>query len=184
MVKFEMKKTGDLAKALLKLKQDLSNKSVKVGVMGKADRSRGGKAAGPGENTRPIGNVELAVIHEYGAPKANIPARSFLWSTMKVNRKAYADLIASLQKGIINKKLTVSQALNLLGMRVANDAKNRIADGSIKQDLAESTLAHRMRKAASAIKKKHKQGIEGPANVRALLDSGQLKNSITWVVDE
>jgi phage gpG-like protein len=169
-VKFEMTQTGSMLSAILRLKKDLASRAVRVGVMGKGDRERGGVSEdGKTPNERPIGNVELAVIHEYGAPKANVPARSFLYSTLHVNRKAYAALIGQLINGTIQRRFPVEQALNMLGMRVANDAKNRIADGDIKQDLAPSTLARKQAK--------------GAGDVKALIDTGQLKNSITWVVE-
>lgn len=170
-MKWEMKQTGSMLAAILRLKKEMASRAVRVGVMGKADRERGGIAEdGESENTRPIGNVELAVIHEYGAPMARIPARSFLYSTLHANRKEYAALIEKLIKAVIERKMTVDKGLNLLGMRVANDAKNRIASGAIKQDLAPSTIAAKVRK-------------HGSGAIKALIDSGQLKNSITWVVE-
>lgn len=166
---FEVTSKGSVTKALLALKSSLGTMEVKVGVFGKADRRRG-------EGSSRLGNVEIATIHEYGAPGANIPARAPIASTLYAYRTAHRELIAALIAKLVRQELDLKTALDTLGMRVANDIKNRIAEGEILQELAPSTIARKRAKGAW----NGKRGESGP--ILALVDTGQLKNSYTWAV--
>lgn len=129
---------------------------VKVGVLG-------------GTSSSCVSLPELAAIHEFGAPKAGIPSRSFIRFTIK-NRSA--DLTAfceRLARGLLADKLDVGTALGMLGAWTAAAMKKSITARLIKQDLAQATLLRRTKGS----------GKRGSA---ALLDSGQLKNSISWAI--
>jgi hypothetical protein len=151
-----------LKATLIRLRTELHDVQVKVGVFGKANRRRG-------EGASRIGNVELAVIHEYGAPAANIQARSFIYSTLHANRRQYAQQLQKLMGKVAKNEMSAAQALDILGLKVANDCKTRISQGAIRQNLAPSTIAARRRKFGAGV-------------IRALNDTSQLKNSITHAV--
>ena len=173
-VKFTVERKGPgLIATLERIRKAVKDSSVKVGVFGAA-KQQNGKDDGKWS----IGVVELAVIHEYGAPNAHVPARSFLGSTIGIYRRHYAQLAAELLGKVYEGKLSVERALNLLGMQVANDVKRRIEQGLIKQDLAPSTIAAKLRKGAW-----NANGLSAGAAPRALIDTGRLKESITWEVE-
>lgn len=120
---------------------------VKVGVLGRND-SRGGD----------FGNVALAVVHEFGL---GVPRRSFLRGTMARMGAEWTKLLEQLAKLLVAGKLDVPKALNLLGIRAANDVK--------------ATIQRTIGLAPNA-----------PATIRAkgsskpLIDSGRLLGSIDF----
>jgi hypothetical protein len=175
-VRFSVQRSGPgLVATLERIRKAVKDSSVKVGVFGTAKHQNGendGKWA--------IGVVELAVIHEYGAPNAHIPARSFIGSTIGIYRRHYAQLAAEMLGRVYEGKLTVERALNLLGSQVANDIKRRIEQGLIKQDLAPSTLAAKLRK---GLHNRRSKAAAAGASPKALIDTGLLKNSITYEVE-
>lgn len=138
----------------------LGNRShVNVGILGNIKNTR------KNEDGAELTNVEIGAIHEFGSPAERIPERSFLRSTMKLNRAAYMrTLRATVRDRVLQGKATMVQVLNAMGARIANDIKNRITQGAgIPPPLSPQTIA---RKGSS----------------RPLVDTGQLVNSITWAV--
>lgn len=130
------------------------NSFVKVGVLG----------AGPKNKPRESGptNVELAIWHEYGTRTA--PERPFLRSTMRANAAQYARFLGSNIHLVFQKKRTVVQLLNALGSKAAADVKNTIRRGIPPPNAPETVR----RKKSS----------------KPLIDTGQLLNSITWLVEK
>lgn len=115
--------------------------------------------------------AQLATIHEFGKvihqPKMRrtivIPARSFLRDTVDQYREAIARRQVLLTQGYILGKFEIQPAMELLGQYVVGLIKQRIANG-IPPANRPSTIA---RKGSS----------------KPLIDTGQLRNSITYVVD-
>jgi phage gpG-like protein len=129
---------------------------VKVGILG----SRGGKQTTDGGITV----IELAAIHEFGAPRAHIPERSFIRRTMTQREQDIVRKAAGLARAYITGKISMEQALNMLGAWAAAQIKNTItADEHIPPPLKPRT-------------------IERKGSDRPLVDTGQLVNSITWKV--
>lgn len=128
---------------------------VKVGVL----ESAGSADAGDG-----LTMAELAAIHEYGAPRANIPARSFIRNTFldSDGAESLKKFMFRTAKGLIQEKLDVQQALNQLGAFAQSMIKNRIK-AHIPPPLKPATVK--------------RKGSSTP-----LVDTGQLINSITWEV--
>jgi hypothetical protein len=95
---------------------------VKVGVTQK----RGSKLREDGKKTI----ADVAQIHEFGAPQAGIPERSFLRSTVNDNG-GYEELKRVLVGKIFDATagMTVERALGLIGQTVTRDVKARIRDG-------------------------------------------------------
>lgn len=122
---------------------------VKVGVIGQqAGESREGG----------ITNAELAMLHEFGAPGAGIPERSFLRATFDEKRDQYRALCRKLLAAVVDRKITVEAALKVLGLKVVADVKARIRAGIAPPNSA-STIAAK--------------GSNTP-----LIDTSQLINSI------
>ena len=115
-------------------------------------------------NAYPDGTSVIMVgsVHEFGSPLRNIPQRSFLRSTISDNRKEYRQDMRVLTQQIFNLKLTKAQALGKMGLKVQGDVQQRIVD--IKEP---------------ALKRVRKDGSSNPLN-----DTGHLKQSITFIVDD
>jgi len=94
-----------------------------------------------------------------------IPERSFLRATMVEQKKEIISFQKSVLPKIISGDMTTEKALGLLGELVSGMIKQKIVKGPF-QELAAST------KRAKAPKTK------------PLIDTGQLKNSITYSVNE
>jgi len=105
--------------------------------------------------------AEIAACHEFGT--STIPERSFLRSTFFGHgAEGLAKICEKLSKGLIEGKLDEPHALGLLGTWAAAEVKKTIRAG-IDPELAEATIAAK--------------GSSLP-----LVDTGQLINSITYVV--
>lgn len=132
---------------------------VKIGVL----ESKGGGGSPDGSS---VSLAELAAIHEFGAPKAGIPARSFLRKTFtdEEGREALSRFLTRTGRQLIADKLDVKTALDQLGAWAVAQIKKRI--------------------------KEHIPPPNKPATIKAkgsstpLVDTGQLINAITWEVKE
>lgn len=132
-------------------------KMVTVGIQGsEADEDHGG-----------ISNVRLAGVHEFGAEiqtsrgVIKIPERSFIRSTVDDNA-GYKEPIAALAGKVLIGALTAGKALALLGEKVSSDMKRKIEKG-IDPPNAQST-------------------IDAKGSKKPLIDTAQMKNSITYEV--
>lgn len=111
-------------------------------------------------------NAMIATIHEYGAPEAGIPERSFIRRTFANSEviEQKRKMAAQMMKRILAGKMEVGQALGLLGAYGANAVKRTIDEGTgVPPPLKAATIA---RKGSS----------------RPLVDTGQMRNAITWQV--
>jgi hypothetical protein len=126
-----------------------------------------GNAKRVGDKKDELTNVELALIHEFGSPKANIPERSFIRGPFNANLQKYGEVMRGYVKRLYENRLPVMQLLGLMGLRMANDMKAAIRTSSGGNEPmvpnAKSTIA--------------KKGSSRP-----LVDTGQLLKSITWAV--
>lgn len=115
--------------------------------------------------------AQIATVHEFGKvihhPKLNrttvIPERSFLRATIDQYQQAILRRQVLLQQGFILGKFPLKPAMELLGQYVVGLIKQRIANG-IAPPNSPWTIA--------------KKGSSKP-----LIDTGQLRNSITYKVD-
>lgn len=126
---------------------------VRVGVFSSA-----GAHGGSG-----VSLVEIAAAHEFGAPSANVPQRSFIRAGILENREELKRILAKLAKGVVQDRIRVDEALQQLGLWGANAVKRYVTGTNIPPPLAVATIR---RKGSS----------------KPLVDTGQLVNSITWVV--
>lgn len=147
--------------AMKKAAAKMMAKVVKVGVIGA--KARG---AVEGEDNFTIGN--LAGVHEFGAAIQMpwgvlvIPERSFIRAAVAEHRADYAGLMRSLGAKVVEGRLTVEAALGILGATVVGHMQQRISEGLLPVN-APTTIA---RKGSSV----------------PLIDSGRLRQSITWAV--
>lgn len=134
---------------------------VKVGVL-----SNG--AGAPGQ----IGVVELAAIHEFGSPAANIPERSFIRRTFHDRTADLQRVMGNLAKLIVAEKLTMEQALNQLGGLGAAWVKATIVEGRVEPKSKRET----------DVRKNRRAGKPDNAPTTTLVDTGRMMNALTWAV--
>lgn len=150
------KDTGDVSvwkKLLSALKR--REPYVRVGILSSEQHSEG------------MTVLEIAIIHEFGAPGAGIPQRSFIRGTVELKRDEIDAMIVKLSRrllteGSIKRGETPADMLNILGAWLASEIKKYIADG-IDPPLKPAT-------------------IEAKGSSTPLIDTGRLLNAITWEV--
>src|SRR5882672_9569301 len=118
--------------------------------------------------TQPINNAALGYIHNYGSPTQNIPPRPFMEPGIK---DAKAGIEESLKRAglaaLDGNADQMMKSLHAAGIKAASGVKNKI-NSNIPPPLGKSTLAARRRR--------------GRTGTKTLIDTGQLRNSITYVV--
>lgn len=135
---------------------------VRVGVLD--DGRAGSEVRGEGITTG-----QLAVAMEFGTD--TIPARSWVGLTFD---RARAEVQADMQRllgHLVDGKITVDKALNVLGAKYSAEVKNTVTQGEqIPPPNAPSTLARKMAKTRA-----------GAANAaRTLIDTGRMIGAVTW----
>ena len=147
--------------ALVERVGSLSSAAVRVGVLqdkgGEAKRSQGAS------EVKGLTILEVATVHEFGAPERGIPQRSFLRGTVDEQEAEIRADQHRLAVAYLSGKIQLGKALNQLGARIAGRIQQRIARG-IDPPNAARTIA---RKGSS----------------KPLVDTGQLRSSITWEVE-
>lgn len=139
----------------------LTQKDVMVGIPNDT-KSR--------EEADELNNAEIGYIMEHGAPEANIPARPFLIPGVEACKdKVVTQLKLGAQRSMKGQTDAADQALNRAGMVAQNSVRATINEG-IAPALAPSTLAARKRASYKGTK--------------PLIRTGQLRNSITYVLRE
>lgn len=128
---------------------------VKVGVL----------ASQGGDDTDESGVtvLQVAVIHEFGAPAANIPQRSFIRSTVDDRDAQLRAMIRKLLNRVVERRLSATKALDILGLWLASEIKKQIVSG-IDPPLKQATVAAK-------------------GSTTPLVDTGRLLNSITHEVE-
>lgn len=141
--------------AILKNMDSFDGVALAVGIQG----PEAGAIHPDGE----LDNVTLGLIHEFGAPAAGIPVRSWLRAAFDFNEArwiAQAAIIA--EKVYDTTPAQPGRALGIMGEVVVSDIKRRFAQG-IPPPLKQTTID---RKGSS----------------KPLIDTGALRDSITWTV--
>jgi len=151
--------TGKIKEALIRL----SKSRVLVGI------PSGAKA----RKDDPITNAQLGYLHEYGAPANNLPARPFLVPGVTKSKAKWTNYLE--QAGVAafeGKASVVTGALNAAGQTAVSAVKDTISQG-IPPPLSARTYAGRIAKSP---------GI-GPPSATPLIDTSQMINSITYVIE-
>jgi phage gpG-like protein len=150
--------TKDVSKQVLKELLALPLTQVYVGIPEVRARRKGEAA----------NNAFLGYIHEFGAPEANIPARPFLIPGVHAAREQIANKMKAAAIAAVDVKPEgVNRALHGAGLVARNSAVRMITGGTFLP-LKPGTLAARRRR--------------GRTGDKPLLDTGQLRASITYVV--
>lgn len=122
----------------------------------------------PGEKGAPANNAMLAYIHENGCPAARIPPRPFLRPTIKMLRGDIASHFKQIAQNALKGRLgAVERGYHILGLKVSTAVKMKINTGPF-QPLSSVTIERRRAR--------------GRTGTKPLIDTGQLRNSITYVI--
>jgi hypothetical protein len=117
---------------------------------------------GAGESDEGVSLVEIAACNELGTE--HIPERSFIRSTFAAKQDEAARVAKKIASAII-RGTPADVALELLGQWGAAAVKRTITSEDIPPPLAQST-------------------IDAKGSSKPLVDTGQLVNSITYVVED
>jgi phage gpG-like protein len=123
---------------------------------------------GSRSDAEPINNAALAYIHENGAPEAGIPARPFLKPGIDTKQ---AEITTALEKtgraALDGNPEAVDRGFNIVGLIGQNAVRAKINTGPFTP-LTEATVAARRAR--------------GRTGTKPLIDTGQLRNSLTYVI--
>jgi hypothetical protein len=155
------------------------------------------------QGSQPATNAELAYIHDNGAPEANIPARPFMLPGISDARAKITRQMA--QVGVAAFRLTgdpkdklraqrVQKAFHAVGLTAQYAIRAKINEG-IPPPLSPATIAlrHKQRGTKSMRKGELKyfellgQGMspgqaQSAAGIKALINTGQLRNAVNYVI--
>lgn len=127
-----------------------------------------GRKADPGAKGGPISNSALAYIHEHGAPEANIPARPFMAPGIaNAKEKITAGLKKAADMAAAGRPEAAERAFHAVGLAAQAAIRAKITSGPFVP-LKPATLAARRRR--------------GRTGTKPLIDTGALRNSITYVI--
>jgi len=181
---------------VIKAIKELSRTSVYVGVPGLGT---------PGQSPRADGkmtNASLAYIHETGSPAQNIPARPFLRPGVRDSKGKWSKYLNQAAEAALKGESGVMRrSLETAGQIAVSAVKNRITAG-IPPPIKPATMAARARHRGGKTKaQRAKRAAERAAyrqfhsrykkgddvligGVTPLVDTAQLLNSITYVVEQ
>ena len=128
-------------------------------------------------------NHELGFIHEFGSPAANIPERPFLRPGVRKAAPNYIPkLKAAMKAGLRGDGAAMERLLEQAGSIASSAVKVERATGKfgeMKHAIKPSTLRNRNR---SRLTKSKRENEMNGVNVRPLINTGSLRNSIDWYV--
>jgi hypothetical protein len=107
-------------------------------------------------------NVDIMAVHEYGAPEANIPERSFIRSTINAQRAKYVSMLKKALKLLLEKRLSSVQMFDILGAQMIADINYKVRVEGGFEPLKQAT-------------------IDRKGSTRALIDTGAMLASLAWV---
>lgn len=169
-------KVGNIVKALTAL----TNKDVLVGIPDQTTERQADDDQGP------VNNATLGYIHEHGSPANNIPARPFLIPGVKDAREEVEHRLKKAANLALDGNMSAVDAqLSMAGQEARDAVKAKINSGDF-EPLADATLEARARKgrkgAKAELASRRAGNAPGTALAKPLIDTGQLRNSITYVV--
>lgn len=107
--------------------------------------------------------LEVAISNEFGDPARHVPQRSFIRATVDEHREEITELETALAMRVLEGKISQEEALSLLGAKVVGLVQARIARGIDPPNSPET--------------------VERKGSSKPLVDTGQLRSSITWKVE-
>jgi phage gpG-like protein len=151
-----------------------SDMSVHVGIVG-APETAGADSGSDFKKTHdgfePVSLFTVAAVHEFGSPKRNIPERSYLRSTFDENKEKVTAVFI--------------KAIRMKGAAYAGSkSEQKEILSSVGQWLADKTKAKFTNNAWTPLKDPTRGGRNKLGRARPLIDTGQLRASISYQVVE
>ena len=151
-----MVRDDNRTKEILKAIEELNSQCVDIGVLGDDDKEG-------------VSIVTIATIHEYGAPKAGIPERSFIRANFDKNVDEYFEQIKGYLDRVFQGEVSAKTLYTKMGQTVAQDTQKLIRK-KIPPALKDSTIKAR--------KKRKNEG------TTPLIDTGRLLEAISYEVKD
>lgn len=149
----------DRLKEVLQSISGLVDKQVLVGIPDSAPERK---------DDEPLSNATIGYIQETGSPANNLPARPFLVpGVASAEEKTVPQLQKAVEAALDGDLPRAQKRLASAGLAAQNSVRAKINSG-IAPQLKASTLEARRRR--------------GRTGTVPLIDSGQLRNSITYVI--
>lgn len=152
---------------LPKLKEALTKVSKQEVLVGVPAENSNRKSA-PGEK-QAMNNATLAYIHDNGSAAANIPARPFMRPGITRAKARIAETLGLSAKQAINGDGSIDKGLMKAGL-IAQLSIREVINEGVPPELAPNTIKARQKR--------------GRTGTRPLIDTGQLRNAINFVVKE
>ena len=141
---------------LLRRLAEVAKHDVLVGVPAGAEREDG------------VTNAEIGYLNEFGSPASNIPARPHLIpGVQSVEARTTAQLAKAAKAAAEGRLSQADSALHKAGLIAQAAVRSQITSGNLAP-LAARTIEYRLAR--------------GRTGTRPLIDTGQYRNSITYVV--
>jgi hypothetical protein len=152
----------DNSKELMKAVRRLTKMDVLVGVPQKSGARKRSK----------VNNAMLAYIHDNGSPLSHIPPRPFLRTGIQEGKKEIVHYLDGAAKGALNgDPEAVEKGLNAAGLVAQKSVRRKIQTGPFTP-LKASTIRARRSKRKS----------RNNNSITPLIDTGQMRNSINYVI--
>lgn len=151
---------GPGAKAALAQLKALNGLGVKVGILGTSGVHK--STLDDARSPEPMTVASIAAVHEFGAPKARIPERSFLRAAIDESRELLERTAKNVAGSVARGTLTANQAAARLGLVAQARVQRKIVDGPFVPN------------APFTVRQK--------GSSRPLIDSGQMRQSVTYEV--
>lgn len=174
----------DVAKVFKSI-QELVGRQVLVGI---PDSGQNNREEGP------VNNATIGYVMEFGSPLHNVPARAFLIPGVETAKEAaLRQLRQAADAALKGDKAAMQQGLNRAGIVASNEVKHKI-NSNIPPPLSPNTIRNRHRGRQTKMRESEQvylalvsQGVEpgaaqGEVGIVALINTAQLRNSITYVV--
>lgn len=184
-----LKVTKDITAEILRAVDRLAGQEVLVGIPATETERNDDESGGD------LNNAQLGYIHNYGSPKANIPARPFLEPGIEDQRASISNHLRAAAKAAFDGNSDrVDVSLNAAGLIASTGVRNKLNSGAFEA-LAPSTVRNRHKsRGTKSMRESEKRYLELIAQgsppeqaqeetgIQPLVNTGQLRNSITYVV--
>lgn len=145
---------------VIKRMSECTKSYVEVGYIDQTETHKG--------ESKPITNLLIAQVQEFGSNYNNVPARPFLYPALDDCKPRIIKALNKAIQGVLNGYNSMPPTLEVIGTMVRDRAKGRITQQVGFAPLSPWTLRARKRK-----------GFKG---TKALIITGQLRNAIQYKV--
>lgn len=182
MIKSDFSVKGPGLERIRQSIRELTDREVLVGI----PASTTDRKPEPGDTQLPPTNAVLGYVHEFGEPEHNIPARPFLIPGIHDAVKPIAARMGKVARAVLTlTSQTVDQQFNSIGLIAQNSVRRKLTEGPFVP-LSDRTVAARARKGREGamweLAWRQAGAPAGTDLAKPLIDTGQLRNSITYVV--